>query len=367
MGITIKLININPIAIFLARWLNIVIIWLHSGCSNPDVSSIPVVNVPKDSNGEVLLNDIAKSIKKIQLETTENAFLGWVSDVKLFDERLYVSDRSQILAFDMQGNFLGMLGRRGEGPGEYKGILSFTIDSTTGNVYVASDNRILIYSSDSRLLLERSFFHGTFYISFNEGNLYITQTSIGNVVEGGYATYTTLLKLTDQLEFSDSIPLKTVILKENIVSGFGFKNYLSTNKFGTYIYYPVLTPEVLLRDTLYRMEGNKLIPSIKLEFEKQQSLNKYGFKNTNIYNVTHSSSYLICEYDQDEERRLFIYNTKTSTGYNLKTGPLDDQGDPVVLRPLDLEKDMFFYVKATEFSNSDQEEPNPIIGIVELE
>lgn len=373
MESTIQLLKIFPIAIFAVMSFNyygkalwVLIIFSLLGCSDPAKSSIPIINVPKNVSGEIRLSDIAKSKRIIQLETSEKALLGGVFDVKLFNERLYVADRSKILIFDMQGKFLNMLGRRGEGPGEYRGILSFTIDSTTGNVYVASDNRILVYSSDSSLLMERAFYHGTYYISFNESNLYITQNSIGNVVESGFATYTTLLKLTAQLEVSDSIPLKTVILKENGVGGFPIKNYLSTNKFGTYIYYPVLTQENLLRDTLYRMEGDEFIPSIKLQFEQKQSLNKHGFKTTNIYNIIHSSSYLICEYDQDWERRLFIYNTKTSTGYNLETGPLDDQGDRVVLRPLDLEKDRFFYIKATEYSNSKTEEPNPIIGIVEL-
>lgn len=373
MDITKPLSNLNPVAIFAARWLNryvklflLVIIWLHSGCSKPTESSIPIINVPKNISGEILLSDIAKSKKIIHLETSENAFLGSVFDVKLFNERLYIADRSKILIFDIQGNFLNTLGKRGEGPGEYRGILSYTIDSNTGNVYVATDNRILVYSADSKLFMERKFLHGTYYISCNERNLYITQNSIGNVVEGGFATYTTLLKLTSQLEFSDSIPVKTVILKENYVGGFSYKNYLSTNRFGTYIYYPVLTPENLLRDTLYQIAGNKLIPSIKLQFEKKLSLNKEGFKNINIYNVANSSSYLICEYDQDLERRSFIYNKKTSTGYTLKTGLLDDQGEPVVLRPLDLDRDMFFYIKTTEYSNIDKEEPNPKIGIVEL-
>jgi hypothetical protein len=128
----------------------------------------------------------------------------------------------------------------------------------------------------------------------------------------------------------------------------------------------VLDPENMLRDTIYRIEGNNLIPSIKLRFEKPQSLDERGFQTLAILNIIHSSSYLICEYIQDGERRLFIYNKKESASHILKKGLLDDQGDPVVLRPLDLEKDRFFYIKTAEYSNSKTEEANPLIGIVEL-
>jgi hypothetical protein len=79
-----------------------------------------------------------------------------------------------------------------------------------------------------------------------------------------------------------------------------------------------------------------------------------------------SSSYYILEYDQDWERFMFLYDKKNNTGYNLREGLTDDGGEPIFLRPLDLEEDLFYYIKKKEFINASIEEQNPEIGIVKL-
>ena len=63
---------------------------------------------------------------------------------------------------------------------------------------------------------------------------------------------------------------------------------------------------------------------------------------------------------------MFIYSKKESKGYNLEVGILDEDDQPVVLRPLDLENDIFYYIKEEEFQNTGVEELNPAIGIVKL-
>lgn len=105
---------------------------------------------------------------------------------------------------------------------------------------------------------------------------------------------------------------------------------------------------------------------MKLVFERPQSLNQQGYQTMLINNINNAASYIICEYDQDWERMMFLYDKKRSKGYNLKGGLVDDEGDVVLLRPLDLAKDTFYYVKEAKFSNSNVEETNPVIGIVKL-
>jgi hypothetical protein len=61
-----------------------------------------------------------------------------------------------------------------------------------------------------------------------------------------------------------------------------------------------------------------------------------------------------------------LYDKFKSQGVNLKDGILDSQGDPVVLRPLNLKNDMFYYIKTSQFTKVSKEEMNPVIGIVTL-
>ena len=77
-------------------------------------------------------------------------------------------------------------------------------------------------------------------------------------------------------------------------------------------------------------------------------------------------SYVICQYTRGKYKMLFIYDKINEKGFNLKDGILDQDGNPVVLHPLDLENNIFYYTKSSEFVNGDTEELNPMIGIVKL-
>ena len=63
---------------------------------------------------------------------------------------------------------------------------------------------------------------------------------------------------------------------------------------------------------------------------------------------------------------MFLYDKKNKRGYNLSEGLIDDDGEPVFLRPLDLDRDVFYYIKKAEYIESSIEEQNPEIGIVKL-
>lgn len=167
------------------------------------------------------------------------------------------------------------------------------------------------------------------------------------------------------LEINNSIPLRTVVLNENTASIYGYNHYISTIRGNSYIYTPVLTNENILRDTLYQFKDEGLFPVLKLNFDKPH-IDPKGIKTTWIYNIIKSSSYIICEYVRRGNKMFYLYSTEQSKGYNLKEGILDEEGDPVFLRPLDPANDIFYYVKKVEYVDSSIEEVNPIIGIVKL-
>lgn len=157
-----------------------ILIW---GCSHSKESSIPSITIPRDTSGELLLRDLAKSVRTIPLETNEHALLHNVADVELFDGQLFVGDYYRVLIFDMHGNFRGSLGSRGQGPGEYWRNNSFTLDPATGTMYLATDTRILVYTADLKLSMEKKLGASTYYLDFTDGHLYMDLQSHGNIVE----------------------------------------------------------------------------------------------------------------------------------------------------------------------------------------
>lgn len=129
---------------------------------------------------------------------------------------------------------------------------------------------------------------------------------------------------------------------------------------------PVLTPENLMRDTLYQVMEKKVKPAVRFHFERPQSHDSHGYQTLLLYNIVNSSSYYLLEYAQDWRQFMFLYDKKDQTGNKLSEGLLNDDGKALFLRPLDLEQDLFYYIKKVEFEDKSIEEQNPIIGIVKL-
>jgi len=329
-------------------------------------SGMLTIEISRQSNPPVTLSDISKAVKLVQLETSESSLLSIVQDIKLFDDKFYVVDMAgKILVFDTQGSFLYILGRQGNGPGEYTYISSMTIDSTSSLIYVASGRKLLAYSVDNKFVAEEVLPVFLDYLDVFDRKLWAIAQLNGVRTEEGYVNQTTLLEINPSLEVADSVSLRRVVLENQTAANYPYKYFISDIVNDRYLYTPVLTNEKILRDTLYQLVDKVLIPYAKFNFEKPH-LNEKGDKTIWIKNMVNSASYIVCEYDSEEDNMLFLYSKANSKGYNMKGGFLDDHGDLVFLRPLDPANDIFYYVQAAAYSDSATEELNPTIGIVAL-
>ncbi len=81
------------------------------------------------------------SISYLALETNENSILANVDKMIIRDGRIYIGDygRARLLVFDMEGNYLFNLNKRGRGPGEYLALNAYTVD----------DNYLYLLDNDS--------------------------------------------------------------------------------------------------------------------------------------------------------------------------------------------------------------------------
>lgn len=337
-----------------------------AGCKESPDSGLVTIPIPNSASAPVLLSEMAQEEARIQFETKNGVFLGHIFEVKIHRGKIFISDIKSISIFDLEGNFVQQLGRQGEGPGEYKSVTSMDIDEASGLIYVSAYNKLLIYGPDYMLIEERKLGYPIGYLKILEGSLWVVSEEIGVEFEDEIANQTNIYKLNHDLEISDTIPFKTVILDQIRVGGYGFRYWLSDIKEGLFMFMPVLTPENMIRDTLYQVKDNVVMPAVKFHFERPQSFDKWGVQTLALLNIFNSPSYYILEYDQDYKRFMFLYDKKNKRGYNLRGGLIDDEGDPVFLRPLDLKEDIFYYIKKFEFEDKTVEEKNPIIGIVKL-
>ena len=126
---------------------------------------------------------------------------------------------------------------------------------------------------------------------------------------------------------------------------------------------------MVLRDTLYRIEKNQLIPELKLKF-KNNGIDGGGNKFIHLFNMYRSSRYIFAIYnnEQDKNDYRFCYDTKTGKGYNMQDGYKDDIHQiekRVSICPLNTDSEMFYYWH-THMKPDDLEEPNPTFYIGKL-
>lgn len=254
------------------------LIILITSCSSPSsVEELSAIVIPERIDSELYLTDLASSVNQIQLETNEHALLGAIKDIKFFNNKFYINDGNQILVFDNKGNFLLKLGGQGDGPGEYGIVYSMAIDFHSNLIYVSSVRKLIVYSADHKLIKEKKYPMLLPYINVVDKNLLIiSDETVGNF-EHGFTSNTNLYELGPDLIVNDSSMIRKAIIDENKSIGYNYKFFISSDELGSYFYKPVLTQESIFPDTLYQLEGVRLTPYKRIDFEKSQKLDSDGY------------------------------------------------------------------------------------------
>lgn len=100
------------------------------------------------------------SMQFISLETTEKSLLGVINQVQKVDNKLIVVDAykaQKILVFDMNGNFLYNIGAKGEGPSEYTSLNHVVITSQTVTILDWLTWKYIGYDLEGNILYEHRF------------------------------------------------------------------------------------------------------------------------------------------------------------------------------------------------------------------
>lgn len=131
---------------------------------------------------EINLSEIADDIIYIPLDDSILISAVYTNNNPQFvNDRIYHYDNNQgILMFSRSGKFLGKIGKKGRGPGEYQWGNTFTVDPGSGSVYVIDQNcHIKVYSQCGiylrSILLDEyqgsidvlDFFNNKIFVSFN--------------------------------------------------------------------------------------------------------------------------------------------------------------------------------------------------------
>lgn len=105
--------------------------------------------IPTHSISHIPINEVIEEVVFLPLESTNENILKKIDKVYLLDDRIYLGDFStnKITVFDSKGEHLYTIDKTGQGPGEYIGVESFTVDEKY--VYIVDNwrGKLLIYNN----------------------------------------------------------------------------------------------------------------------------------------------------------------------------------------------------------------------------
>lgn len=130
-------------------YLQILVIVLFSCTSNHTNSTkktFKFVAEPQAIEDNVSFSNIVEEYKYVVLETTTESLIGNVEKLIVHNSRIYIHSGG-IFCFDMNGNFLYTINKRGKGPGEFIKINSLSIDNNIIYIYDNSLAKILCYNT----------------------------------------------------------------------------------------------------------------------------------------------------------------------------------------------------------------------------
>jgi hypothetical protein len=120
--------------------------------SNIQTDNPERILVPSDYDNLLQIDSLFASIDLIPLETNKYCLISSISKVIIANNCVYIQNRSDNLyVFSISGEFIRAIGKKGNGPGEFRELRDFDID-VNGNIYILDFLRILKYSHSGEFL-----------------------------------------------------------------------------------------------------------------------------------------------------------------------------------------------------------------------
>lgn len=199
-------------------------------CCVPKSGIVPETIIRCDeSSVSPIPGDVIKSIDYLILKVPDDVNIAIIDKVLVSGETLFVGDyqTERILSFDRQGNFRGVIDKKGRGPGEYLSVQSFTVDDDYVFILDHFQKSILAYKRESLEFdhkLPMSFGAWDFAALSGGGFIFAYAPMEGNSVTDPALRYR--IFVTDQ---ELNIREKYFAYSEKEVDAMSIRHYLSTS------------------------------------------------------------------------------------------------------------------------------------------
>ena len=276
----------------------------------------------RQNTGKLTLNDLAKSIEYIPLETKNNCLIGTVNQCIISDNHilLFSKEARAVYLFKRTGEFVAQIGSIGQGPGEY-------VQNSARPVYVDEINNQVIISINNQTRSQ------LYYYTLN-GN-FIKSVSLGNDINSEFSLHNGFLLRkhfnagNGQTPFSYSIlniDLEVVAQKVNPVQ-YNTRNRIigvgsSDGYFCEYVYHgQVYVRDKLFNDTIYVVNNDfSFTPKYIVNSGKDANVDAFSenfvmafqnlYRNGLMYGSIFETNDFLCISCKFQDRESYCYYQK---------------------------------------------------------
>lgn len=322
----------------------IVFLLFAFSCQQKADDTLLTIPVDVQANEPLALSQITHEMKQISLELTDESLLSdRIIRVLHVGEYIIVADRKNPtpLLFDTEGKFIRKIGAIGQGPQEFNSMLDIAADYKNRRVYISTVAKLICYDFDGKFIKSRPF--GPQYINFVHDKLVMIHEEYG---EKETKCNRSVLYLADfNLQFTDTIELKTI--HNRLMSWVHpHKDFVTENEGNTYEYYFEFNPEPFLRDTLYQLDGSRLVPHLKIDYGTE-GVDSNNDRTLYLWNIYRTNRYVFTIYAVSPDKYMrSCYDLKENRGYNMEKGYKDDLTNSgiVDIRPLNTNTEQYYYL-----------------------
>lgn len=268
------------------------------------------LNEARKHERKIMLSEICDSLIYIPLETNDKSLMSNIVNKVMIDgEDVFIHSGWKLLHFNVNGKFLGQIGKTGRGPGEYV-CGHFCLNRQAKKIYVKGTYKHYFMTFDySGKLLKH-----TFKFKDSPGSVYFVEKD-SSVLSSFY--YELLRNRKDKRK------LDYVLLKETDINGntnnvikskyfpkeYGEElsdNGLSYNAVSSFMYDDKMNVQEISNDTVFEYRDRSLKPRFVLNNHEYK--NKITFETFEEYIIRSLKDYSSGE-DSSLEDRAYEYNT----------------------------------------------------------
>ena len=162
--------------------LSLLVIGCQSDNKNIHKSNIETINIEKPIS--LSIEELIEDFDTIRLEASDHSLLSDIRHIRIMNDRLYVTDKTQatVFIFTMDGKYVSKICNQGQGPKEYLRITRLEVEPINNKILITDgfSRKLLIYDESGKQseVIQLDFFPRHFVSDKSQRRMHLNSGSI---------------------------------------------------------------------------------------------------------------------------------------------------------------------------------------------